>query len=174
MGPLVAFFVAYRYFGLIDATYVLIAATSLSVIITYLMYKKVPVMPLVTALVVGIFGGLTIALHDEVFIKLKPTIVNTIFAVILLGGVVFKKGMLQYVLGEAWEMNEEAWRKFSLRWGVFFLFLAGINEVVWRNFSTDFWVEFKVFGMLTLSILFTLSQIPFLKRHIETKENNNA
>lgn len=167
MGPLVAFFVVYKFHGLIEATAVLMAATFASVIATYVLHKKVPVMPLITAGVVGVFGGLTIFLQDETFIKLKPTIVNCIFAVILLGGAFFKKGFLRYLLGEALPMSEEAWRVFSMRWGIFFLFLAVVNEVVWRNFSTDFWVQFKVFGMFTMSILFTLSQVPFIKRHME-------
>lgn len=172
-APLVVFFIVYKSYGLMEATAVLIAATSLCAAISYVVHKKVPIMPVITAVVVAIFGGLTIISEDELFIKIKPTVVNILFAAILLGGVAFKKGMLRYLLGEAFTMSEEAWRSFSLRWGLFFLFLAGTNEVIWRNFPTDFWVEFKVFGMLSLSIAFTLSQIPFLKRHMKEKKGED-
>lgn len=174
-GPLVVFFVAYKFFGLIAATGALVAATAVSVVGFYLLQKRVPVMPLVSALVVGIFGGLTITLHDEIFIKLKPTIVNILFAVTLLGGAyIFKKGLLKYLFGEALPLPEEAWLTFSKRWGLFFLFLAVVNEVVWRHFPTDFWVKFKVFGMLSMSILFTLSQWPFLKRYISVEKSEKT
>lgn len=173
MGPLVAFFIVYKMNGLMGATAVLMAATFASIVISYVLHKKVPLMPLITAIVVGIFGGLTLLLHDEIFIKIKPTIVNIIFASILLGGVACKKGLLRYLLGEAFTMSEKAWRIFSFRWGVFFLFLAVVNECIWRNFSTDFWVQFKVFGMFSMSIVFTLSQIPFLKRNMAQKADEN-
>lgn len=165
IGPLFVFFVAYRVWGLMAATAALIVFTALSLIITYLLEKRVAVMPLVSGLAVAVFGGLTLWLNDETFIKVKPTLVNLLFSSILLGGVLARKPLLKYALGSALQLSDEGWRKLSLRWGLYFLFLAGLNEVIWRNFSVDFWVNFKVFGMFTLTILFTLCQLPLIKRH---------
>lgn len=165
LGPLAAFFIAYKTAGLLAATAVLIASTLVALVLTYILERRIALMPLVSGVVITIFGGLTLVLQDELFIKIKPTLVNLLFAGILLGAAYFKKSALQYVLGSALMLDDAGWRKLSLRWGMFFIFLAGLNEFIWRNFSTDFWVEFKVFGMLTLSMLFTLSQIPLIKRH---------
>ncbi len=175
MGPLLLFFVAYKFYGLIPATGVLIIATLFSVSIVYYLEKRIPIMPLASAIILGIFGGLTVFNGDEFFIKIKPTLVNILFAVILLGGFIKKKGLLKYLFDGALHMNDDAWLKFSLRWAVLFLFLAGTNEIVWRNFDTDFWVKFKVFGMLPITIMFMITQVPFLKRNMieESKEKND-
>ncbi len=143
----------------------MIACTLLSLAITYAMEKRVAVMPLVSGIAVTLLGGLTLFLHDETFIKIKPTLVNLLFAAILLGGLYFGKPMLKYLLSDALQLTDEGWRKLSLRWGLFFIFLAVLNECIWRNFPTDFWVNFKVFGMFTLTMLFTLSQIPLIKKY---------
>jgi intracellular septation protein len=163
-SPLLGFFVAYRLSGLLAATAFLIAATLISLAVTYGCEKRIATMPLVSGIAVTILGGLTLFLHDETFIKIKPTLVNLVFASILLGGLVFRKSMFKYVLGHAFQLTDEGWRKLSLRWGLFFIFLAGLNECIWRNFPTDFWVNFKVFGMLSLTMLFTLVQIPLIKK----------
>ena len=118
-----------------------------------------------TGVVVLIFGGRTLWLHDDTFIKVKPTIVNTLFGVVLLGGLFFGKSLLGYVFNAAFSLNEEGWRKLTLRWGIFFLFLAVLNEVVWRNFSDEAWVNFKVWGTMPITILFTLSQMPLILKH---------
>lgn len=172
MGPLLLFFATYKFNGLIFATGVLIVATCVSVAFVYFKERKIPLMPLISAVILGIFGGLTLVFADEIFIKIKPTLVNILFAAILFAGVFKGRGLLKHLFGSALKMNEEAWVTFSFRWGVFFLCLAGLNEVIWRNFDTDFWVKFKVFGMLPLSLLFMLSQLPFLQRHVidETKK----
>ena len=122
-------------------------------------------MPLVTGVVVLVFGGLTLALQDEIFIKMKPTIVNTLFGGVLIGGLFFGKSLLGYVFDSVFQLTDEGWRKLTLRWGLFFFVLAMVNEVIWRNFSTDFWVSFKVFGMMPLTIVFTLTQMPLIQRH---------
>lgn len=166
-GPLIIFFLVYKWQGLINATAVLVVVTAVAVIINYVLEKKVPVMPLASAVILGIFGILTVISEDTFFIKIKPTIVNLLFAAILLIGAAMKKGMLKYLMGSAIEMNDKAWLKFSIRWGFFFIFLALVNEVVWRSFEEDFWVKFKVFGMLPLTMLFVASQIPFLKKNIK-------
>jgi intracellular septation protein len=165
MGPLLVFFLAYRFAGLMAATASLIAFTAISLAITYALEKRISPMPLVSGVAVAIFGGMTLWLNNDLFIKMKPTLVNLLFASILLGGVFFKRPMLKYVLQSAVPLREEAWFILSKRWGLFFIFLAALNEVIWRNFSTDFWVNFKVFGMFSCTMLFMLSQVPLMKKH---------
>lgn len=174
LGPLAAFFATYKLIGLIEATAVLIVATMLSLVYTYSKTKHIPPMPLVTGILVAVFGGLTIYLNDEQFIKIKPTIVNLLFAAILLAGLFFKKSLLKVALGSALELKDEGWQKLSLRWGLFFVFLAGLNECIWRNFSTDFWVNFKVFGMFALTLVFTAAQYSLIKRYMIEKEDESA
>jgi len=147
------------------ATGLFMAATAIALAASWLLTRTLPVMPLVSGIVVLVFGALTLYLQDELFIKMKPTIVNTLFGVTLLGGLAFGKSLLGYVLESAFRLDAEGWRKLTLRWGVFFLFLAVVNEIVWRLFSTDFWVAFKVWGIMPITILFTMSQMPLIMRH---------
>lgn len=165
IGPLAVFFLAYKFAGVFAATAAIMVTTIISLIVTYWIEKKIAIMPLVSGVIIAIFGTLTLMLQDEQFIKMKPTLVNLIFASILLGGIYFKKPLLKYVLESALELSDEGWRILSLRWGLFFIFLAVLNEFIWRNYPTDFWVNFKVFGMLTLTMLFTLLQIPLIKKY---------
>ncbi|MFO0389166.1 MAG: septation protein A [Alphaproteobacteria bacterium] len=173
LGPLLVFFLAYRFHGLLAATAALIVFTCISLTVTYLIEKKIAVMPLVSGIAVAVFGGMTLLLQDELFIKMKPTIVNMLFATILLGGVYFKKPLIKYLLGEAMQLEDKGWMILSRRWGIYFMFLAALNEFIWRNFSLDFWVNFKVFGMFTCTIIFTMSQIPLIKKYwIEPEKNS--
>lgn len=174
LGPLVLFFLTNAYagrFGIAEgqriyaATGLFIAATVIALGVSYALLRKLPIMPLVSGIVVVVFGGLTIALHDDTFIKLKPTIVNALFGLILLGGLIWGKSLLAVVLDSVFELTEEGWRKLTLRWGMFFLVLAVLNEIVWRTQSTDTWVSFKVFGIMPLTVLFALSQTPLLMRY---------
>jgi intracellular septation protein len=174
MGPLAVFFISYRLHGLMLATGALILCTTLSLAFIYFKERELAPMPLVTGVMVTFFGALTLLLHDEQFIKIKPTIVNLLFASILLGGLAFKKPMLKWALGYALQMEERGWWLLSLRWGLFFVFLAGLNEYIWRYFPTDFWVNFKVFGMLTCTIIFTLFQLPLMKRYLIEPANSDA
>lgn len=167
VAPLAIFFIAYRLSGVFAATAAIMAAVIISLCVTYWIEKKIAVMPLVSGVIISLFGTLTLLLHDESFIKMKPTLVNLVFASLLLGGVYFNKPLLKYVMGSALVLSGEGWRLLSLRWGFFFIFLAGLNEFIWRNFSTDFWVNFKVFGMFTLTIIFTFLQIPLIKKHMQ-------
>ncbi|MGE8105755.1 septation protein A [Allorhizobium sp. NPDC080224] len=156
---------------LLIATALFMVATVISLIISKIVFKHLPVMPFVSGIVVLVFGGLSIWLQDETFIKMKPTIVNTLFGVVLLGGLAFGTSLLGYVFNAAFQLDAEGWRKLTFRWGIFFLFLAVLNEVVWRNFSDDVWVSFKVWGTMPITILFTLAQMPLIMKHsLEEKE----
>ncbi|MGI2034806.1 septation protein A [Rhizobium panacihumi] len=160
---------------LLIATALFMVATVISLIVSKIVFKHLPVMPFVSGVVVMVFGGLSIWLQDETFIKMKPTIVNTLFGVVLLGGLLFGKSLLGYVFNAAFRLDEEGWRKLTVRWGIFFLFLAVINEIVWRNFSDQFWVNFKVWGTMPITIAFTLSQMPLIMRHtIEDTATDNG
>ncbi len=150
---------------LLIATALFMVATVISLVISKIVFRHLPVMPFVSGVVVMVFGGLSIWLQDETFIKMKPTIVNTLFGVVLLGGLFFGKSLLGYVFNAAFNLDAEGWRKLTLRWGIFFLFLAVLNELVWRNFSDEAWVNFKVWGTMPITILFTLSQMPLIMRH---------
>ena len=130
-------------------------------------------MPLVSGAVVVVFGGLTLALQDEQFIKLKPTIVNSMFGLVLLGGLWLGRPLLAVVLDSMFDLTDEGWRKLTLRWALFFFVLAALNEIVWRTQSTDFWVSFKVFGIMPLTIAFALAQTPLLMRY-EAKKASAA
>ncbi len=147
------------------ATGLFMVATAIALTISWLLTRTLPIMPLVSGVVVLVFGALTLWLQDEIFIKMKPTIVNSLFAAVLLGGLLFGKSLLGYVFESAFRLDTEGWRKLTLRWGLFFVFLALVNEIVWRNFSTDTWVAFKVWGIMPITILFTFSQMPLIMKH---------
>ncbi len=165
LAPLLVFFLTYRFFGLLEATGAIIVTTLLCLLIAYIKEKRIAVMPLVSGIAITVLGGLTLWLNDEYFIKIKPTLVNLLFSSILLGGLCFRKSMLKYVFESAMSLTEEGWKALSRNWGLYFMGLAVLNEYIWRNYSTDFWVNFKVFGMFSLSMLFMLSQLPLIKKH---------
>ncbi len=157
------------------ATALFMAATFIALGVSWVLTRSLPIMPLISGIVVLIFGALTLWLHNETFIKMKPTIVNALFGIILLGGLYFGKALLGYVFDSAFKLNAEGWRKLTLRWGIFFLFLAVLNEVVWRSFSTDFWVAFKVWGTMPITLLFTFAQMPLIMKYsTESPTNEKA
>lgn len=164
-GPLAAFFITYWLFGLMPATGAIIAATAVALALSLIVERRVPIMPLVTAAVVGVFGGLTLWFQDETFIKMKPTIIYLMFTAVLLGGLVSGRPLLKPLLGSSWRMDERGWSLLTLRFGLFFIVMAGLNELVWRTQTTDFWVSYKVFGTIVLMLAFTASQIPLMTRH---------
>ena len=164
-GPIAAFFVAYVAADLMVATAVVMVATAIALGLAYAFERRLPVMPLVTAMVVGVFGGLTLWLNDETFFKMKPTIVQVLFAAVLFGGLLAKRPLLKSLLGSALALDEDGWHRLSLRWACFFLAMAALNEIVWRTQSTDFWVGFKVFGILGLTFIFAIAQTPLVLRH---------
>ena len=165
-GPLVLVFCAYWLSGLMAATAVIVVASLVALALTWFYERRIPVMPLVTAGVVSVFGGLTLWLQDETVIKMKPTIIQGIFAAVLLGGLVVGRPLLKPLLGKMMPpMSDAGWRGLTFRYGLFFIVMAVLNEVVWRTQSTDFWVNFKVFGIMALTVLFTVAQAPLMKRH---------
>lgn len=165
LGPLLIFFGAYSYWGLMVATAVFMVAIAISLSISVYFERRVPIMPLVTAGVVMVFGGLTLALDSEIFIKMKPTIINGLFAAALFVGLALGRPFLKVLFGPVMHLDEAGWKKLSFRWALFFLGVAVLNEIVWRSFSTDTWVNFKVFGILPLTLVFALSQTPLIQRH---------
>ncbi|MGV1753732.1 septation protein A [Agrobacterium sp. CG674] len=180
LGPLVVFFFAnsrgewlaktfpvLTEFGgpIFIATGLFMIATAAALTASWILTRTLPMMPLISGIVVLVFGALTLYLQNDTFIKMKPTIVNALFGVILLGGLLFGQSLLGYVFNSAFKLNDEGWRKLTFRWGFFFLFLAVLNEVVWRGFSTDTWVAFKVWGTMPITILFTMAQMPLIMRH---------
>lgn len=180
LGPLVVFFFANlrgewlvaRFPALAElggplfvATALFMAATVISLLVSKIMLGHLPIMPFVSGIVVVIFGSLSIWLQNETFIKMKPTIVNSLFGFALLGGLAFGKSLLGYVFNAAFQLDAEGWRKLTIRWGIFFLFLAVLNEVVWRNFSDNFWIAFKVWGTMPITIIFTMAQMPLVLKH---------
>jgi intracellular septation protein len=174
-GPLAVFFASYLAFGLMAATAALIAVSLVALLLAWLLERWVPLVPLITAAIVAVFGGLTLWLQDETFIKMKPTIVQAVFALVLLGGLAFGRPLLKPLLGAVMPpLSERAWRQFTLRYALFFVAMAGLNELVWRTQSTDFWVTFKVFGLPGLTVLFVLSQIPFVGRQARLAEAAGA
>ncbi len=165
LGPLVVFFLANSQLGIFWGTGAFMAATVVSLAVSWAVLGRIPTMPMVTAVFVFVFGGLTLWLQDDQFIKIKPTIVNGLFSAILAGGLLLDKIFLKVVFGDVMRLTEAGWRKLTVRWSLFFLVLAGLNEVVWRSFSTDFWVSFKVFGIMPLTMAFAIAQVGLLKRY---------
>ncbi len=165
LGPLILFFVANARFHIFVATAVFMAAVVIALAVSYAMTRHLPIMPVVSAVIVLVFGGLTLLLHDETFIKLKPTIIYLLFGGVLAWGLVFDKPLLATLFGQMYQLTDEGWRKLTLRWLMFFLALAALNEIVWRTQTTDFWVNFKVFAVVPLTFLFALLQYPLLTKY---------
>jgi intracellular septation protein len=171
-GPLLVFVIGNSRYGIYTGTGAFMAATVISLIASRTFLGRIAIMPLITSVFVLVFGGLTLWLQDDHFIKMKPTIVNGFFAAILFGGLATNRIFLKIVFGDVMKLSEEGWRLLTLRWAVFFVFLAVLNEVMWRGFSTDTWVAFKVFGIMPITFVFALAQIGLLKKYeISTSES---
>lgn len=166
LGPLVAFFLTNWKFGIFYGTAVFMVGTLISLIVTYMVTGKIAKFVLASAIFVGIFGGLTLYLHNDLFIKIKVTLANLIFASVLFGGLYFNRLFLKDVMGQAMELPETSWRVLTIRWGLFFLFMAILNEIVWRNFTTDQWVTFKAFGLMGMTLVFALANAPYMAKHM--------
>ncbi|WP_375636417.1 MULTISPECIES: septation protein A [unclassified Bartonella] len=180
MGPLVAFFFA-NYKGewliknigffqnfskpIFPATAIFMVAIIISLSLSWILARQIPIMPLISGIFVLVFGFLTLWLHNETFIKMKPTIINSLFAFVLFGGMFFKKPLLRYALDSTLKLDDLGWQKLTYRWAFFFIFLAILNEIIWRNFSDNFWTSFKVFGVMPITVLFMLTQMPIIIKH---------
>jgi intracellular septation protein len=169
LGPLALFFAFYSKLGIFAATGVLMASVVVTLGVSYAMLRRFPIMPLVTAVIVLIFGSLTLFFHDETLIKIKPTALYLLFGAALFVGLVVKRPLLKILFDGALHVTEEGWRRLTWRWAFFFIALAILNEIVWRTQTTDLWVKFKTFGFMPLTLLFALAQAPLIMRY-ETKE----
>jgi intracellular septation protein len=174
LGPLVAFFIANWKAGIFWGTGIFMVATAVALTASWILTRKIAMVPLVSALFVALFGALTLWLHSELFIKVKVTLINALFGAVLLGGVAMGRSYIKLIMGEAMKLTEEAWRTLSIRWGVFFFAMAALNEIVWRNFSTDVWVNFKVFGLLPLTLVFAFANAPYMAKHMIEDADSTA
>jgi intracellular septation protein len=165
LGPLAVFFIANGRYGIFTATGAFMVAVVAALIVSYALTRHFPIMSLVTLFIVLVFGGLTLVLHNDAFIKVKPTIIYVLFGGVLIGGLFFNKPLLGVVFDQLFHLTEEGWRKLTWRWALFFLALAVLNEIVWRNVSTDTWVDFKVFAVAPLTFVFAALQVPLLKKY---------
>ena len=169
LGPLVLFFFANSRIGIFTATATFMVAVLAALAASYVLTRRLPIMPVVTAIIVLVFGGLTLILHNDTFIKVKPTIIYALFGAVLLGGLLFGKTLLGVVFDSLFHLTEEGWRKLTVRWALFFFVLAVLNEIVWRNTSTNVWVDFKVFGVMPLTLVFGALQYPLLQKYAATQ-----
>lgn len=165
LGPLIVFFVANAKFNLFVATGAFMVAIVAAMITSYVVVRHVPIMALVTAVIVLVFGTLTLVLHDETFIKVKPTIIYGLFAAILGGGLLFGRSFIAIMFDQMFNLTHEGWRALTKRWALFFFAMALLNEAIWRTQSTDFWVAFKAFGVIPLTMAFAVAQMPLIKRY---------
>ncbi len=165
LGPLVIFFLVNSQRGIFWGTACFMVATAIALAASWRILGRIPVMPLVSGACILVFGGLTLVLQDELFIKMKPTIVNGLFASLLLGGLAFGQTFIKVAFGEVFNLTDEGWRVLTVRWALFFILLGIINEVVWRTFSTDFWISFKVWGVMPMTMVFAIAQLGVIKRH---------
>ena len=165
LGPLIVFFVANAKFNLFVATGAFMVAIVAAMIASYVVTKHVPLMALVTGVIVLVFGTLTLVLHDETFIKVKPTIIYGLFATILGGGLLFGRSFIAVLFDQMFNLTPQGWRSLTFRWALFFVAMAVLNEAIWRTQSTDFWVAFKAFGVIRLTMIFAIAQMPLIKRH---------
>ena len=171
LGPLLLFFFANSRYDIFVATATFMVAALAATIVSYALTRHLPIMAIVTAIIVLIFGGLTLVLHNDTFIKVKPTIIYGLFGAVLLGGLLFNKPLLGVVFDSLFHLSDEGWRKLTLRWCLFFFVLAAVNEVMWRGFSTDTWIASKMLLSFPLTLIFAFLQIPLLRRHWDGDNN---
>ncbi len=165
LGPLIVFFLANARFQLFVATGAFMVAVLAAMAASYIVTRHVPIMAIVTGVIVLVFGTLTLVLHDETFIKVKPTIIYGMFALVLGGGLMFGRSFIAVMFDQVFNLTPQGWRILTFRWALFFLGMAVLNEVIWRTQSTDFWVAFKAFGAIPLTMGFAITQMSLVKRY---------
>ena len=165
LGPLLIFFFANAKFNLFVATGAFMVAIVVALVASWMVTRHIPVMALVTGVIVLVFGTLTLVLHDETFIKVKPTIIYGLFAAVLGGGLLFGRSFIAILFDQMFNLTSEGWRKLTSRWALFFVAMALLNEVIWRTQTTDFWVAFKAFGVIPITMVFAMLQMPLIKRY---------
>jgi len=181
-GPLAVFLIAYalgnRYLedtgAILAATAAIMVATVIALSVAWIVQRRVPKVPLISGVLLMVFGGLTLWLQDPVFIKMKPTILYLLFSAVLLGGMAMRRPLLKPLLSSAWQLDDAGWNKLTIRFGLFFIALAGLNELVWRTQTTDFWVTYKVFGTMGLILVFTMMQVGMIGRHQVNTEGESS
>jgi intracellular septation protein len=174
LGPLLIFFAGFKFLGIFAATACFMVAVVVALALDWLLERKLSPMPLFTAVLVIVFGGLTLYLQNATFLKIKVTVLYGFFGAVLLGGLAFNRLFIKYVFAQAFELNDAGWKKLTVRWGVFFLLLAVLNEVIWRNTTTATWVTFKVWGIMPLLFLFALAQTPLVLKHQPPADEKNG
>jgi intracellular septation protein len=174
LGPLVVFFLANSRFGIFTATAIFMVAIAISLVVSWVLTRHLPVMAIVTAVVVAVFGTLTLVLQDDTFIKVKPTIIYALFGAVLAGGLLFGRSFIAILFESVFNLTAEGWRKLTIRWAVFFFVMAVLNEIVWRTQSTDFWVGFKLFGAIPLTLVFGMLQMPLLQKYQAPEPESGA
>ena len=165
LGPLVVFFVANAKGNLFVATGAFMVAVVAAMVVSYVVTRHVPLMALISAVIVLVFGTLTLVLHDETFIKVKPTIIYGLFGAILGGGLLFGRSLIAVLFDQMFNLTPQGWRLLTLRWTLFFFAMAIVNEVIWRTQTTDFWVTFKAFGVIPITMVFAMLQMPLISKH---------
>lgn len=174
LGPILLFFAIYYLVDIYAATGAIMVTTVIALAIAYYYERRLPMMPLVTAIVVTIFGGLTLYLHDDTFIKMKPTIIYALFSAAMLAGLLMGRSFIKVMFGSFWELDEKGWKILTVRLVLFFGSLAIANEFIWRNFSEEFWVNAKVFGFTGITFVFFLTQVPLLNRHAKEEQTDES
>lgn len=174
LGPIILFFAVYKFYGIMEATGTIMVTTLIALVVSYYYERKLPMMPLVTAVIVTIFGGLTLYFDSEMFIKLKPTIIYALFSLALGVGLMLGKSFIQTLFGNVWNLDQNGWKKLTIRLILFFLAMAVANEVIWRSFSTDIWVNAKVFGFTAATFVFFMLQVPLITRHSQKAEEQGS
>ncbi|MGI9523658.1 MAG: septation protein A [Hyphomicrobiaceae bacterium] len=173
-GPLVVFFVTNSYAKIFWATGAFMIATVIALVVSRLLFRRIPLMPLVGGVFVLGFGAVTLLLQDEFYIKIKPTVVNLLFASILFGGLLMGQSLLRYLFGEVFRLQDRGWKLLTFRWACFFVFLAILNEFIWRSFSTEFWAAFKLLGVMPITMVFAIAQLGLIKKYDMSGDNETA
>ena len=171
IGPLVVFFFTNWKYGIFTATGVFMVVTVIALTVSRVKFGRIPVMPLVSGVFILVFGGLTLYFENEYFIKIKPTIVNLLFGTILFVGLAAGHSLLRILFGEVFKLQDRGWRILTFRWALFFCLLAVLNEIVWRNFSTEFWISFKMVGIMPITMIFAISQVALIQKYDASEQS---